>query len=55
MPNDERESNEAARLALRRLVVMNLTELRVTRQLSQGEVARRVSEQKRNVYVQAFG
>ena len=42
MPRDEEESNyEAARLALRRLVAMNLTELRVTRQLSKAELARR--------------
>ena len=42
MPNDEGESNyEATRLAARRLVAMNLTELRVTRQLSQAELARR--------------
>ena len=42
MQNDEGESNyEATRLAARRLVAMNLTELRVTRQLSQAELARR--------------
>ena len=42
MPRDEEESNyEASRLALRRRVAMNLTELRITRQLSQAELARR--------------
>lgn len=42
MPRDEEESNyEAARLALRRRVAMNLTELRTTRKLSQAELARR--------------
>ena len=42
MPDDEAEPNhEAARLATRRLVAMNVTELRVTRQLSQIELARR--------------
>lgn len=42
MPRDQEESNyEAARLALRRRVAMNLTEFRITRQLSQAELARR--------------
>ena len=42
MPDDEVEQDyEAARLATRRLVAMNVTELRVTRQLSQVELARR--------------
>jgi DNA-binding transcriptional regulator YiaG len=42
MPSDEGESNcEAARLAARRLVATNVTELRVARQLSQAELARR--------------
>jgi transcriptional regulator with XRE-family HTH domain len=42
MPKDDGESNyEAARLATRRWVAMNVTELRVTRQLSQIELARR--------------
>ena len=42
MPWDEEESiYEAARLALRRRVAMNLTELRITRHLSQAELARR--------------
>jgi transcriptional regulator with XRE-family HTH domain len=42
MPNDEGESNyEATRLAPRRLVAMNVTELRIIRQLTQAELARR--------------
>ena len=42
MPDDEVEQDyEAVRLATRRLVAMNVTELRVTRQLSQVELARR--------------
>ena len=50
MPNDEEESNyEATRLAARRLVAMNVTELRVTRQLSQAELARRSGVTEREV------
>ena len=42
MPHDEEESNyEATRLAARRLVAMNVTELRVNLHLSQAELARR--------------
>jgi DNA-binding transcriptional regulator YiaG len=42
LPDDEVEQDyEAVRLATRRLVAMNVTELRVTRQLSQVELARR--------------
>lgn len=42
MPDDEvGQDYEAVRLATRRLVAMNVTELRVTRQLSQVELARR--------------
>ena len=42
MPRDEEESNyEATRLALRRRVAMNITELRIIRQLTQAELARR--------------
>jgi len=42
MPKDEGESNyEATRLAARRLVAMNVTELRIIRQLTQAELARR--------------
>jgi transcriptional regulator with XRE-family HTH domain len=50
MPKDDGESNyEAARLATRRLVAMNATELRVTRQLSQIELARRSGVTERDV------
>ena len=50
MPKDDGESNyEAARLATRRLVAMNVTELRVTRQLSQIELARRSGVTERDV------
>ena len=42
MPDDEVEQDyEGVRLAARRLVAMNVTELRVTRQLSQVDLARR--------------
>ena len=40
---------EAVRLATRRLVAMNVTELRVTRQLSQVELARRSGVTEREV------
>jgi DNA-binding transcriptional regulator YiaG len=50
MSGDEVESNnEAARLATRRLVAMNVTELRVTRRLSQVELARRAGITEREV------
>jgi transcriptional regulator with XRE-family HTH domain len=50
MPNDEGDPNyEATRLAGRRLVAMNVTELRVTRQLSQAELARRSGVTEREV------
>jgi hypothetical protein len=50
MPKDDGESNyEAARLATRRWVAMNVTELRVTRQLSQIELARRSGVTEREV------
>jgi len=50
MPKDDGESNyEAARLATRRLVAVNVTELRVTRQLSQTELARRSGVTEREV------
>ena len=42
MPDDEVEQDyEGVRLATRRSVAMNVTELRVTRQLSQVDLARR--------------
>ena len=50
MPDDEVEPNyEETRLATRRLVAMNVTELRVTRQLSQAELARRAGVTEREV------
>jgi transcriptional regulator with XRE-family HTH domain len=50
MPNDEGESNyEATRLATRRLVAMNVTELRIIRQLTQAELARRSGVTEREV------
>jgi transcriptional regulator with XRE-family HTH domain len=50
MPDDEVEQDhEAVRLATRRLVAMNVTELRVTRQLSQIELARRSGVTEREV------
>jgi hypothetical protein len=50
MPDDEVEQDhEAVRLATRRLVAMNVTELRVTRQLSQVELARRSGISEREV------
>jgi DNA-binding transcriptional regulator YiaG len=57
MPNDEGESSyEATRLAARRLVAMNVTELRVTRQLSQAELARRSGVTERELEdVEAVG
>jgi transcriptional regulator with XRE-family HTH domain len=50
MADDEAEQDyEAVRLATRRLVAMNVTELRVTRQLSQLELARRSGITERDV------
>ena len=50
MPSNERHAkDEAARLAARRLVAMNVTELRVARQLSQVELARRSRVSEREV------
>ena len=39
--NEEQSNNEEARLAARRLVAMNVTELRMARGWSQAELARR--------------
>ena len=50
MPSNERHAkDEAARLATRRLVAMNVTELRVARQLSRVELARRSGISEREV------
>lgn len=50
MPSNERPpKDEAARLAARRFVAMNVTELRVARQLSQVELARRSRVSEREV------
>ncbi len=50
MSNDEGKSNyEATRLAARRLVAMNVTELRIIRQLTQAELARRSGVTEREV------
>jgi transcriptional regulator with XRE-family HTH domain len=49
MPSDERESNDEASRPARRLVAMNVTELRVTRQLSPAELARRSGVTERDV------
>lgn len=45
MANDDRESNDAAR----QLIAMNVTELRIARQLSQAELARRSGVTEREV------
>ena len=50
MPSNERHpKDEAARLAARRLVAMNVTALRVARQLSQVDLARRSGVSEREV------
>ena len=50
MPSNERHAkDEAARLAARRLVAINVTALRVARQLSQVELARRSGISEREV------
>ena len=50
MPDDEVEPNyEATRLATRRLVAMNVTELRIIRQLTQAELARRSAVTEREL------
>ena len=49
MPDDEVERTTKGALATRRLVAMNVTELRVTRQLSQVELARRSGVTEREV------
>ena len=50
MPDDEVEQDyEAVRLATRRLVAMNVTELRITRHLSQVELARRSGTTEREL------
>ncbi len=50
MTHDEAEpDSNAARLAARRLVAMNVTELRTTRRFSQAELARRSGVTEREV------
>ena len=50
MPEDDRQSkDEEARLAARRMVAMNVTELRVARGWSQAELARRSAVREEDV------
>jgi transcriptional regulator with XRE-family HTH domain len=49
MQDNDEQSNEEARLAARRLVAMNVTELRIARGWSQTELARRSRVQENEV------